>query len=153
LAFFYTGIKIKMKSRRRQNKTGQLPIQQFDEMFKDKNDIPYCVEVLRSVIPAVVNASEEYLHKTKKGPIVAWRNVLFLCGYIHYVNDQTAAEILNRKFKNLNIKEESFRTVQSRVYEEYQMQFQYILPPKGIQFGGRSNYHGRLASFTKREIS
>jgi hypothetical protein len=121
-----------MKNQRRDKKVKRVTIKSFDDLFKDKKDISYCLDALRLTIPAVINDSEEYLHKSKKAPIVAWRNVLFMCGYIHFVNDQTAADILNLKFKNLNIKEESFRTIQSRVYEEYQLQFQYNINPKGF---------------------
>jgi|SRR5450755_1975831 hypothetical protein len=110
----------------------RLNIHTFDDLFKDKNDIPYCLNALRLVIPPVVNDSEEYLHKSKKGPIVAWKNVLSVFGYIHSVNNQTVAGILNVKFKNLNIREESFRTVQSRVYLEYLLQFKYNINPKRL---------------------
>jgi hypothetical protein len=137
---------MKMKKWRRKNKNRWMQIQRFEEMFKDKNDIAYCVGLLRSVIPAVVNDSEQYLHKTKKSPIVAWRNVLFQCGYIHDVNDQTVADILNRKFKNLNIREESFRTYQSRVYAEYQLQFQCNIPPKKLRFVNSESQFDRLVS-------
>jgi hypothetical protein len=102
----------------------------FDDLFKDKNDIQYCMDVLRIAIPAVINESGEYLLKSKKGPVVAWKNVLVNRGYIHDVNDQTAADLLNLKFKNLNIREVSFRSDQSRVYEEFQLQFQQNINPK-----------------------
>jgi hypothetical protein len=115
---------------RKNRLTKRSNINTFDDLFKDKNDIPYCLNALRLVIPAVVNDSEEYLHKSKKGPIVAWKNVLSVFGYIHSVNNQTVADILNVKFKNLNIREESFRTVQSRVYLEYLLQFKYKINPK-----------------------
>jgi hypothetical protein len=104
----------------------------FDDLFKDKNDIPYCLDVLRIAIPAVINESGEYLLKSKKGPVVAWKNVLANSGYIHDVNDQTAADLLNLKFKNLNIREGSFRSDQSRVYAEFQMQFQQNINPKWL---------------------
>ena len=104
----------------------------FDDLFKDKNDIPYCLDVLRIAIPAVINESGEYLLKSKKGPVVAWKNVLVNRGYIHDVNDQTAADLLNLKFKNLNIREGSFRSDQSRVYAEFQMQFQQNINPKWL---------------------
>ena len=142
-----------MKYKRKHINNERLRIQCFEEMFKDKNDIACCVELLQKVIPAVVDDSEHYLHKVKKSPIVAWRNVLLQCGYIYYLNDEITADILNRKFKNLNIKEASFRTVQSRVYDEYQMQFLYHIPPKVIQFEDNAGNYGRLASSTKREIS
>jgi len=102
----------------------------FDDLFKDKNDIQYCMDVLRIAIPAVINESGEYLLKSKKGPVVAWKNVLVNRGYIHDANDQTAADLLNLKFKNLNIREVSFRSDQSRVYEEFQLQFQQNINPK-----------------------
>jgi hypothetical protein len=102
----------------------------FDDLFKDKNDIPYCLDILRISVPAVINESGEYLLKSKKGPVVAWKNVLVNSGYIHDVNDQTAADLLNLKFKNLNIREVSFRSDQSRVYEEFQLQFQQNINPK-----------------------
>jgi hypothetical protein len=104
----------------------------FDDLFKDKNDIPYCLDVLRIAVPAVINESGEYLLKSKKGPVVAWKNVLVNTGYIHDVNDQTAADLLNLKFKNLNIREGSFRSDQSRVYVEFQMQFQQNINPKWL---------------------
>jgi len=102
----------------------------FEDLFKDKNDISYCLNILRLVIPAVINDSGEYLLKTKKGPVVAWKNVLVSSGYIYNVNDQTAANLFNLKFKNLNIKEESFRSDQSRVYDEFQLQFKQNIGPK-----------------------
>jgi hypothetical protein len=104
----------------------------FDDLFKDKSDIPYCLDVLRIAVPAVVNESGEYLLKSKKGPVVAWKNVLVNSGYIHNVNNQTAANLLNLKFKNLNIREESFRSDQSRVYVEFQIQFQQNINPKWL---------------------
>ncbi len=104
----------------------------FDDLFKDKNDIPYCLDVLRIAVPAVINESGEYLLKSKKGPVVAWKDVLVNTGYIHDVNDQTAADLLNLKFKNLNIREVSFRSDQSRVYVEFQMQFQNNINPKWL---------------------
>jgi hypothetical protein len=104
----------------------------FDDLFKDKNDIPYCLDVLRIAIPAVINESGEYLLKFKKGPVVAWKNVLVNSGYIYDVNDQTAADLLNLKFKNLNIRDVSFRSDQSRVYEEFQLQFQQKINPKWL---------------------
>ena len=104
----------------------------FDDLFKDKNDIPYCLGVLRIAVPAVINESGEYLLKSKKGPVVAWKNVLVNRGYIHDVNDQTAADLLNLKFKNLNIREGSFRSDQSRVYAEFRMQFQQNINPKWL---------------------
>src|ERR1700733_8886534 len=104
----------------------------FDDLFKDKNDIPYCLDVLRIAVPAVINESGEYLLKSKKGPVVAWKNVLVNRGYIHDVNDQTAADLLNLKFKNLNIREGSFRSDQSRVYVEFSMQFQQNINPKWL---------------------
>jgi hypothetical protein len=102
----------------------------FEDLFKDKNDIPYCLGVLRTAVPAVINDSDEYLLKSKKGPVVAWKSALIYNGYIHRVNDQIAANLLNLKFKNLNIKDGSFRSNQSRVFEEYQMQFALSLNPK-----------------------
>jgi hypothetical protein len=121
-------MEIKMGNR---NLKGPL-FKEFDDLFKDKNDIPYCLDVLRIAIPAVINESGEYLLKSKMGPLVAWKNVLSNRGYIHDVNDQTAAELLNLRFKNLNIKEESFRSDQSKVYEEFQLQFQQNLNPKWL---------------------
>jgi hypothetical protein len=102
----------------------------FDDLFKDKNDIPYCLDVLRIAIPAVINESGEYLLKSKMGPVVAWKNVLVNSGYIHDVDPQTAANLLNLKFKNLNIREVSFRSDQSMVYTEFQLQFQQKINPK-----------------------
>ncbi len=119
-----------MKIKRKGRKVKGLPIKTFEDLFKDKNDIPYCLDALRVVLPAVINDSDEYLLKSKKGPVVAWKNVLVHSGYMHGVNDQTAAALLNLKFKNLNIKEESFRSDQSRVYEEFQFQFQQNINPK-----------------------
>jgi hypothetical protein len=107
-------------------------IKKFDDLFKDKNDIPYCLDALRMVVPAVINDSGEYLLKSKKCPVVAWKNVLVNSGYIHDVNDQTVADLLNLKFKNLNIREVSFRSDQSRVYAEFQMQFQNNIHPKWL---------------------
>ena len=104
----------------------------FDDLFKDKDDIPYCLDVLRIAVPAVINESGEYLLKSKKGAVVAWKNVLVNTGYIHDVNDQTAADLLNLKFKNLNIREGSFRSDQSRVYVEFQVQFQQNINPKWL---------------------
>jgi hypothetical protein len=119
-----------MLIKRRSKKNPALQIKTFESLFKDKNDIPYCLDALRMVIPAVVNKSDEYLLKSKKGPLVAWKNVLVNSGYIHDVNDQTAANLLNLKFKNLNIREESFRSDQSRIYEEFQLQFHQNINPK-----------------------
>ena len=119
-----------MKISRNGKKVNGLPIKSFENLFKDKNDIPYCLEALRVVVPAVINDSGEYLLKSKKGPVVAWKNVLENNGYIHDVNDQTAADLLNLTFKNLNIKVESFRSDQSRVYEEFQSQFKQNINPK-----------------------
>lgn len=104
----------------------------FEDLFKDKNDIPYCLGVLRTAVPAVINDSDEYLLKSKKGPVVAWKSVLVYNGYIHRVNDQITAHLLNLKFKNLNIKDVSFRSNQSRVYEEYQLQFELSINPKWL---------------------
>jgi hypothetical protein len=121
-----------MLNKRRSKKNAELLIKTFESLFKDKNDIPYCLDALRIVIPAVINESGEYLLKSKKGPVVAWKNVLEKSGYIHDVNDQTVADLLNLKFKNLNIREESFRSDQSRVYVEFQMQFQQNINPKWL---------------------
>jgi hypothetical protein len=104
----------------------------FEDLFKDNNDITHCIQALRQVIPAVINDSDEFLLKSKKGPMVAWKQVLFDRGYIHAVNAQTATNLLNRQFKNLNIKESSFRTSRSKVYTEYINQFQYSLRNKDL---------------------
>jgi hypothetical protein len=119
-----------MKTKRKSRSVQGSTIQKFEDIFKDKNDIPYCLSTLRLVVPAVINESEEYLLKSKKGPLVAWTHALAAHGYIYWVNDEQAAMLLNLKFKYLDIKEASFRSDRSRVYTEYKMQFQQKLSPK-----------------------
>ena len=114
----------------KQSKITVLKNAKFEDLFKDKKDISHCIQALRQVVPAVVNDSDEFLLRSKKGPLVAWKQVLFDRGYIHAVNVQTATDLLNRKFKNLNITESSFRTNRSKVYAEYKNQFQYRLSYK-----------------------
>ena len=111
----------------KQKKPAKLKILKFEDLFKDNNEILYCIQALKQVVPAVINDSDEFLLKSKKGSVVAWKQVLHDRGYIYTVNVETAINLLNKKFKNLNIKESSFRTNRSQIYTEYKNQFLYSL--------------------------
>ena len=111
------------------NRNGKI-FKDFEDLFRDKNDVQYCIETLRIVVPALISDRNEYLLKSKKGPLIAWKDVLESNGYMYLTGGHTFVKLLNRKIKNLDMKEDSLRLDRSRVYLEYKMQFKQFIKLK-----------------------
>lgn len=111
------------------NRKGKI-FREFEDLFKERNDVRFCLETLRLVVPALINDTNEYLLKSKKGPLIAWKDTLVTSGYMYLAGGETFVKLLNMKFKNLDIKEASLRLDRSRVYTEYKIQFNQFIKLK-----------------------
>lgn len=97
----------------------------FDELFLNPDEAEPCVNVLKIVAPPIIDSNLNYiLGDRRKSVIAVWIKVLKDKGKIRVINDKQLAELLNRKFGNLNIGADgkTFRSISITAQNKYQKQ-------------------------------
>jgi len=92
----------------------------FEDLFVNKKDIQFCIEVLQKVEPPIIDKNCNFILGVRsKGAFVAYVQVLNYRNKINYHPVNVLSKLLNNKFHRLSITDRTLRNPCTKAYHKY----------------------------------